>query len=58
MTGTCKHCGCTWNNPCHHPDYGTCWWIDDEETICSHCYEEDIKDDPATEHCIKGKTHL
>ena len=48
----CRACGCTWDNPCWHPDYGNCWWTDETETLCSHCSEENIKDDPATEHCI------
>ena len=36
--GKCCICGCTWNNACYTPDKGACWWIDEEETICSHCY--------------------
>lgn len=47
--GTCKHCGCTDNTACNHPDYGPCWWIDREHEICSHCYIQEIKNDPATE---------
>ncbi len=53
--GICRVCGCTENNPCFHPDYGTCWWADDEHTICSHCADSKIKDDPATEHCVNSR---
>lgn len=24
--GVCRICGCTENDPCFHPDHGTCWW--------------------------------
>ncbi len=58
MAGTCKICGCTEENPCFHPDYGPCWWTDDEEEICSHCSVDEIKNDPATEHCIFDKDDL
>lgn len=34
----CVTCGCTWDNPCYAVHYGPCWWIDDEETLCSHCH--------------------
>jgi len=37
MKGVCKYCGCTENTACYHPDYGNCWWVDDSETVCSHC---------------------
>lgn len=47
--GTCKHCGCTDNTACNHPEHGPCWWIDREHEICSHCYIQEINDDPATE---------
>ena len=33
----CKVCGCTENDACYHPDYGTCWWVDENEDLCSHC---------------------
>ena len=56
-TGICKICGCTWNDPCEHPDEGPCWWVDDTETICSHCYIEEIRDDPRTIQ-PKGKQQL
>lgn len=54
--GICRICGCTENDPCFHPAHGTCWWADDEHTICSHCTDSRIKDDPATEHCINSKS--
>jgi hypothetical protein len=49
-TGMCKICGCTWDNACFHPDFGTCWWINEEETICSHCSIPEIRDSEETEH--------
>ena len=59
MYGICKHCGCTNYNHCYHPDYGTCWWIDPNEcNECSHCTVEEIKNDPATEHCINDNDDL
>ncbi|HEM4766552.1 TPA: hypothetical protein U1045_001557 [Streptococcus suis] len=36
--GTCSSCGCTWNKACFTEEEGACWWVDDTETICSHCY--------------------
>lgn len=47
--GTCKNCGCTDDNACMHPDHGPCYWIDEEHEMCSHCYVEEIANDPATE---------
>ena len=32
-----------------HPLHGPCYWIDDEHEMCSHCYVEEIANDPATE---------
>lgn len=55
MPGVCRICGCTEDNPCFHPDHGTCWWADDEQTICSHCADSDIANDSVTEHCINSK---
>ena len=52
MNEKCTKCGCTWNNPCWHPKYGFCWWTNAEHTLCSHCSEKEIKDDPKTEHCV------
>lgn len=55
MKGTCKHCGCTLNNPCYHPDFGTCWWEDESETECSHCVNPEIQNKPGVEHRINSK---
>ena len=52
MRGVCKKCGCTENDPCFHPDYGCCWWVDDSHELCSHCADEEIANDPRTKHCI------
>jgi hypothetical protein len=51
--GTCRECGCTENNACTHPDWGSCWWLDEKETLCSHCLE--LKDDPAVTRPRKGR---
>jgi len=45
--GKCKICGCTDNNACVHPDFGSCWWMDDSHELCSHCVE--LPDDSAVE---------
>lgn len=52
IQGICMKCGCAWNNPCYHPDYGMCSWVDESETLCSHCSDPNIKDSPETEHCV------
>ncbi|HXR84310.1 MAG TPA: ASCH domain-containing protein [Hanamia sp.] len=31
----CLQCGCTGEDACVHPDFGPCWW--EEENLCSHC---------------------
>ena len=36
--GICSKCGCTWESACHSKEYGNCWWIDETETLCSHCF--------------------
>ncbi len=46
----CKVCGCTWDNACYHPEHGSCWWVDDSQTLCSHCNIDEIKNDPQTVH--------
>lgn len=53
--GICRVCGCTEEDPCYHPDYGTCWWADEEKTLCSHCADKSIADDPQTEHCVNTR---
>ena len=54
MKRVCKVCGCTWINPCFSHRYGFCWWPTQEEDICSHCKNPEIKDDPNVIHCVKG----
>lgn len=51
--GVCRKCGCTWDNPCYHPDYDYCWWVDDTATLCSHCADPDIEKE--SEHCVNYK---
>ena len=53
--GVCKVCGCTDKDPCHNPTHGMCWWVDDTHELCSHCADEEIANDPATQHCINSK---
>ena len=48
----CRHCGCTHNNPCYHPNYGFCWWEDSKHTICSHCADKEIKNSKLTQHRV------
>lgn len=55
MQGVCRVCGCTQSNPCYHPKYGYCFWV--EPDLCSHCASVEegglgIHDDPETEHCV------
>ncbi len=52
MRGKCNKCGCTHDNPCHHPEHGCCWWVNDENDLCSHCAIDEISTDPTTEHCV------
>lgn len=35
--GRCRVCGCTMRDPCVHPSYGACWWVDDKQDLCSFC---------------------
>ncbi|MCD7849284.1 MAG: hypothetical protein LUH63_05810 [Parabacteroides sp.] len=46
--GICQMCGCTADNACSNPTHGNCWWVDETETLCSHCAHEEIKSDPET----------
>lgn len=55
ISGVCKVCGCTEDNPCFNPEHDTCWWVDEDHTLCSHCVDPEIKDDPKTVHCINSK---
>lgn len=47
--GICKECGCTQDDACHHPDYGSCCWEDENYNLCSHCANPEIAQDPRTE---------
>lgn len=46
--GICRVCGCTSNDACTHPVFGSCWWADEAMTLCSHCAIDKIKNDPFT----------
>lgn len=48
--GVCSICGCTENNACTNPKHGNCWWVNEEQTVCSHCACPDIANDPMTIH--------
>ena len=52
--GVCKKCGCTDTDPCYHPNWGNCWWVDDTHELCSHCADPEIANDPNTEHCVNS----
>ncbi len=52
--GVCRVCGCTEDDPCFNPVYRYCWWHDAEMTICSHCANKDIFNDPTTVHCVNS----
>ena len=34
----CRRCGCKWNTACVDEMYGSCWWVDKNRTLCSHCF--------------------
>ena len=53
--GVCKIYGCTDKDPCHNPEHGMCWWVDDTHELCSHCADPEIANSPATQHCINSK---
>lgn len=65
VSGVCRVCGCTESNPCYHPLYGICWWVDAEHTLCSHCADTviihgrkvSISNDPNTRHCINDMSN-
>lgn len=52
--GVCRICGCTEDDPCYNPIHGYCWWADSTRTICSHCADSSIADDPHTVHCVNS----
>jgi len=42
--GVCRVCGCDAANACiaiyeADPEFSTCWWADQDQTICSFCAE-------------------
>lgn len=37
MKGTCLKCGCTHERPCEVAPGETCWWVDEQEDLCSGC---------------------
>ncbi|MEG3246308.1 hypothetical protein [Streptococcus suis] len=45
----CVTCGCTWDKPCYAYHVGPCWWVDDTETICSHCHYQILHHSPYDE---------
>ena len=40
MQGICQYCGCTENHACYSERLGSCWWADEDQSICSHCATE------------------
>lgn len=41
VAGRCRVCGCTETSPGPAGDCpGGCWWVDDDETLCSWCAGE------------------
>lgn len=54
--GICRVCGCTENDACTHPVYGSCWWVNETETLCSHCATDKIKNDFVTKGPLKVRT--
>lgn len=50
--GICRICGCTTNNPCYNPKEGFCWWMDNSETLCSHCDIAPVKNSEETLHRV------
>lgn len=53
--GVCRICGCTEHDPCFNPHHGFCWWADATRTICSHCADPAIAEDPFTVHCVNSE---
>lgn len=52
--GRCRVCGCTNDDPCFNPKHGYCGWADEAMTICTHCADKEIADDPETVHCVNS----
>lgn len=34
--GRCRVCGCTENTPCVIDGEFSCWWVDQQHTLCSN----------------------
>ena len=58
IEGVCRICGCTEDNPCFNPKYGYCYWVDETKTLCSHCADKKIADDPETIHCVNDRSDV
>ena len=52
IPGICRVCGCSEDNPCFNPKHGYCGWADETQTLCSHCANKEIAEDPETIHCV------
>ena len=52
LYGRCRVCGCTEHDPCYSPGAGLCSWADNGKTLCSHCADETILNNPLTVHRI------
>lgn len=50
--GVCRECGCTMTTPCSDGPQG-CSWVDEHETKCSSCFDENGKLRPQP----RGKRH-
>ena len=58
IPGVCQVCGCTEDNPCFNPKHGYCSWVDESMTLCSHCANKDIAEDPETIHCVNDNNDV
>lgn len=58
IPGVCRVCGCTEDNPCFNPKYGYCSWVNESMTLCSHCANKDIAEDPETIHCVNDNNDV
>lgn len=46
--GICRKCGSTLEDPSTHPEYGPSFWVDESESLCSHCDSPITANDPRT----------
>ena len=58
IPGVCRVCGCSEDNPCFNPKHGYCSWVDDSMTLCSHCANKEIAEDPETIHCVNDSNDV